>query len=78
MSTMNISPDTRLLVEKYTALAETRERHGSMTKMDWEDARSYAVEALNGLLRDNPEKFDFTARMEAVRRRSRINQEVKP
>lgn len=67
---MTASPDTLESVRRYTDLAEDKARHGSMTVQEWEHARSYAVEALTGLLMDNPDQFDYAARMAKVREKA--------
>jgi hypothetical protein len=63
---VNLSPDTVLAIQRYSDLAVDLEGRGGLTKADWEHARSYAVEALSGLLRDNPDRFDYARRMEAA------------
>jgi hypothetical protein len=61
-----LSTDTQVSIERYTAAKVELESHGSATRAQLENVRSYAVEALQGILRDNPGLFDFSARMAAV------------
>lgn len=63
---LTLSENTMVCVARYTEKAVERETSGGMTKEEWEHARSDAVEALQGILRDNPALFDYSARMEAV------------
>ena len=65
---MKMSEGTRRAVELYADGAVQRYTAGSMSHADWETARSYAVDAVSGLLRDNPDIFDYTARIEAARK----------
>jgi hypothetical protein len=66
-----VSEDTARAIEKFTEISvETYER-GAEAKSDWEHARSYAVEALQGLLRENPERFTYKDRMQKVADRCR-------
>jgi hypothetical protein len=64
---MNISENTALSIARYADLCVELETKGGATKADWEHARSYAVEAMKGLLYDNSDRFDYVARMEKLR-----------
>lgn len=64
---MNISEDTARSIAQYADLCVELETKGGATKADWEHARSYAVDAMKGLLYDNPDQFDYVARIEKIR-----------
>jgi len=64
---MNISEETKRAIQLYADGAVERYARGSMSHDDWENARSYAVEAINGVLKDNPGIFDYVARIDAER-----------
>lgn len=63
---MNIPPETERHIEQYTALALELNARGGATKAEWEHARSYAVEALTGFLRANPDRFRYASDMDRV------------
>lgn len=63
---LKTSERTKRAIEQYTALKLDIETRGSTQKIEWEDARSYAVEALTGLLYDNPEAFRYASDMSAI------------
>lgn len=63
---LKLSQNTMVFIARYTEKAVERSIRGGMTKEEWEHARSDAVEALQGILLDNPALFDYSARMEAV------------
>lgn len=68
---LEINESTARAIEKFTELSVEHYEAGSMSKRGWEHARSYAVEALKGLLHENPRHFDYAARIQAVADRSR-------
>lgn len=70
---LSLSADTRIAVERYTATSVEHYRNGAMSKAEREEARSYAVEALNAIFRDNPDTFDYVARIEEVRQQKLHN-----
>lgn len=52
MSDLNVTARAAYAIRNFTALQFQDREH---THRDWEDARSYAVEALTALLRANPD-----------------------
>lgn len=75
---MNIPPETEWHIEQYTALALELNARGGATKDDWEHTRSYAVEALTGLLRANPERFRYANEMECASLERRTGKKAQP
>lgn len=77
-SDLQLSEDTARFIEKFTEISVEHFEAGAMDKPGWEHARSYAVEALQGILRENPERFDYKARMQVVatKRREQKQREV--
>lgn len=69
---MKISDETDKLIRQFTDLSVDLASSAGMLKSDWEHARSYAIEALTRLLRDNPERFDYGPRMDAISRERRV------
>ncbi len=63
---MIVTEETERHIEQYTALALDLNARGGSTKEEWEHARSYAVEALSGLLRANPDRFRYAREMDRV------------
>lgn len=63
---MIVTEETERHIEQYTALALELNARGGSTKEEWEHARSYAVEALCGLLRANPDRFRYALEMDRV------------
>jgi hypothetical protein len=70
---MNLSDEFLLAVDKYTDAMVDAFEAGELQRSEYEHARSYAVEALTQLLRDNPDTFPYLRRMQAVsdRRKAR-------
>ena len=64
---MNITDDTNESIRRYTD-AYVAAVEGGMTPALREECRSYACEAMQGLLRANPE-FDLVRRLEELARR---------
>lgn len=70
-ATVVICRDTMRSIQQFSDLSVALEQKGCATKQEWEHARSYAIEALTRLLRDNPELFDYGPRMDAISRERR-------
>lgn len=77
-SDLVVSEDTARSIEKFTQLSVEQFEAGGTDKAGWEHARSYAVEALQGILRENPDRFTYKARMQEVadRRREQKRRDV--
>jgi hypothetical protein len=65
--TLLVSADARISLRRYTEWAADVYQTGEMSKERREEMRSYAVEIVRALLRDNPGWHpEYTARMAAI------------
>jgi hypothetical protein len=60
MLELNLSEDALWAIEKFTERQIKNAKAGGLKDMDWEESRSYAVEAMCRFLRDNPEVFRYS------------------
>lgn len=60
---LNISADTQVVIDRYTSLSIEQAVAGNSSRLELEDRRTYAVEALNMLFKDNPQIFNYWPRM---------------
>lgn len=67
-----LSDDFFETVERYTALSLELFQQGSMSKEQWEHARSYAAEAIARLLHDNPHVFRYTNDIKELKRKENM------
>lgn len=66
VGSLHVSEETAIAIERFTAQEIDNFTSGGMSKQDWEHSRSYAVEAIIGLLRDNPSRFRYCADMRRI------------
>lgn len=64
---IEITDVAQLAIDRYTNLSEQKYTDGGMSHVEWEHARSYAVEALKAILYANPTVFDYKPRLDAAR-----------
>ena len=67
MKTLNLqwSDETDYKLKKFTDLSCENYANG-MSQKEWENARSYAVEVVLSILRDNPNIFDYSKRVDVI------------
>lgn len=63
---LSISRDTQLAIEKFTAHAIEAEKLGTLSFVEHRQAQCYAVEALCGILQENPRSFRYWPDISAV------------
>jgi hypothetical protein len=73
MPELTITDDARTYIERFTQKAVDGAEAGSVTKADWEHARSDAVEALQAILNANEQAFDYRPRLDAIAEKRRLN-----
>ena len=63
---IEISDEMQQAIDNYIALAEQTASAGAMTPIEWENARSYAVDITHELLRGNHQAFLYVQKMRAI------------
>lgn len=65
MPSLIVTDEAAHFLEKFTEISLDIAQNG-MDKKDWEDSRSYAIEAIKQLLRDNPQEFRYAEVLEKI------------
>lgn len=77
MTTPNATPEFKtadsleVAIRRYTDACELHARNGGISRAEWEEARSYAVDVVATMLLLNPERWDYALRMRAASKAQR-------